>query len=72
MMGCNKEMGTLIDQYLQLGWTAENPRRGGHVKMRSPRKRLLVVCAKTPSDRRTVQNTRALLRRAHENDQAVA
>ncbi|MGA9761486.1 MAG: hypothetical protein WBQ14_03590 [Gaiellaceae bacterium] len=56
-------LNELIEKAWTAGWWCER-RTSGHVMCYSPDGAAMVLVACTPSDRRTISNTRAALRRA--------
>lgn len=66
MLTCgNHDMKDLIKEYKALGWKVE--KGGKHLKFIPPNGGQIVFCPATPSDHRSVKNTRAFLRRASKN-----
>jgi len=60
----NKQLDAMVEAAWSAGWWAEKG-QGGHVKCYPPdRTKAMVVVANTPSDHRTVPNTRSFLRRS--------
>lgn len=62
MRGINKEYKPLVALAQEQGWDVRIG-SGGHLRFESPRGQL-VFTAQTPSDRRSLLNARACLRRA--------
>lgn len=58
--GNGKDMADLVRRAQKQGWTWE--RRGSHQALRSPSGEAIFM-ASTPSDRRTLRNIKATLRR---------
>ena len=62
-MNMTKDMRKLAKACTANGWRVE-PTRGGHVRLLSPDGEHLIIAEATPSDRRSLSNTKARLRRA--------
>ena len=60
----DKQLDAMIAEAWEAGWWCEKG-KGGHVKCYPPdRSKTMVAVANTPSDRRTVPNTRSFFRRS--------
>lgn len=61
-MSLRREVQSLCETCMGHGWPVERTRKG-HYKVVPPVGSIIVISS-TPSDRRTIQNTRALIKRA--------
>lgn len=61
-MSQKKEMTSIIRQLEQQGWTVTKARRNGHWQAKSPDGKGMAYFPSTPSDWRSVANTKARLR----------
>lgn len=60
----DKELDAMVEAAWAAGWWAERKKGKSHVKCYSPDGKRMVTVASTPSDHRTIPNTRSAFRRA--------
>ena len=65
----SRDLNRLLDDAVKTGWLIDRT-RGDHVRAKSPRGSTVFVST-TPSDRRTVLNTRARIRRIDQQEQQL-
>lgn len=61
-MTLRKDMEDLVEECRRNGWIISNS--GRHYRLTPPNDEPIVFASKTPSDHRTIQNTRALIKRS--------
>lgn len=66
-MYLTKEYRRLLEPFLRRGFTLQERRRNTHIAVLDPSGRLVTMLPSTPSDHRSLMNTRAELRRAARN-----
>jgi len=60
----NRDLDTMLEAAWNAGWWAARKKGQSHVKCYSPDGQRMVTVASTPSDHRTIPNTRSAFRRA--------